>query len=61
MTAKLFDLTRTNLRLEMYRNEFDPLADPTFRRHVETATTQEGRADTTERLMRLREAHRRAA
>ncbi len=52
--TKLFDLTQTNVLREMQRSEADPLADPSFRRTVTTATTAEERQSQGERLRRAR-------
>lgn len=54
--TKLYDLTETNLRLEMWRDPRDPLADPGFVRHVSRATTADERERTAERLRRVRRA-----
>lgn len=50
IATKLYDLTSTNVALEMYRRDSDPLADPTFRRHVHEVTTAGSRASTAARL-----------
>lgn len=54
--TKYFDLTATNVAREMYRPAGDPLADPTFRRHVAEITTAEQRRDQTDRLRKARKA-----
>lgn len=54
--TKLYDLTRTNVALEMYRQDGDPLADPGFRRHVSAVTTEDQRERATERLQKARRA-----
>ena len=55
MTAiKLFDLTKINVPREMYRSEDDPLAEPTFRRHVDRVTTEEELERAADRLRRVR-------
>lgn len=56
MSAKLFDLTATNLPLEMYRRETDPLADRHFPRHVDRVTTETERQSAADRLRRVRVA-----
>lgn len=56
MTTKLYDLTQTQVWREMHRTEADPLADPQFRRHVHTTTTDEQRTSQAERLRRARRA-----
>lgn len=54
-TAKLFDLTTTNVRREMnLHRDGDPLVDPTFRRHVSDVTTEDQRKANVERLLRMR-------
>ena len=57
MTAKLYDLTATNVAREMnlHRDE-SPLADPTFHRHVDRVTTETERESAAERLRRVRRA-----
>ena len=57
MSAKLYDLTALNVAREMnlHRDE-SPLADPTFRRHVDRVTTETERESAAERLRRVRVA-----
>ena len=52
----LFDLTATNVVLEMYRAKGDPLSDPGFRRHVTEVSTYEQRQDQADRLLKARRA-----
>lgn len=54
--TRLYDLTATNLPLEMYRRETDPLADPHFRRHVAEVSTNEQRESQADRLLKARRA-----
>lgn len=57
MSAKLYDLTTTNVarEIELHRNS-SPLADPTFQRHVSGVTTETERQSAADRLRRVRVA-----
>ena len=55
--AKLYDLTATNVAREIeLQRDGSPLADPTFRRHVDHVTTQDERQSALDRLRKVRAA-----
>lgn len=54
--TRLIDLTTVHVTREMYRAEGDPLADPTFKRHISAVTTSTEREAQADRLWKVRRA-----
>lgn len=53
--TKLFDLTKVQVAREIrMQREGDPLADPTFARHVASVSTEDERSAVTERMLKAR-------
>lgn len=53
---QLIDLTAVHVTREMYRADSDPLADPTFKRHVSEVATETAREAQADRLWKVRRA-----